>query len=390
MNDAVPWGLYTGTFSFMVGLSSAALVLIVMGFVTGQNAVRGHVLLGQVLAIATLVTGMLFVMVDLGRPERFWHMLPVVGMLNWPTSLLAWDFVVLAAYLTLNVVVVGWSLVARFMGRPLTGRVREVVMGVAAAVAVSVHLVAACLYTSQGARAHWHAAILLPRFLVGAVASGSALLIVTFLALRKLMDYRVKDSLLARLRMVVAGALLLDLFFFLAEAFTELYPNTAEAASLRYTLFGLEGHHALVPYTWLGLALEAYAVVALLVPRLHARPGRLVAACGAAIGAMWIEKVAGVVLPGFVPSTMGELHEYSPSQVELFITAGVLGLGGLMATVMFKVGLPIHVGAVSMAHPVRRPVRERVPRPVGGGVVVPQPGLFGLPAEQAASSTERG
>ena len=57
-------------------------------------------------AIAAIIMAMLFIFVDLGRPERVWHLLPFIGTMNFPASLLACDVLVLNGYLAINVVVV--------------------------------------------------------------------------------------------------------------------------------------------------------------------------------------------------------------------------------------------------------------------------------------------
>ena len=58
--------------------------------------------LGEMLAVSAMVMCLLFVTVDIGRPDRFWHLIPKFGILNFPQSLLAWDVVVLNTYLVLN------------------------------------------------------------------------------------------------------------------------------------------------------------------------------------------------------------------------------------------------------------------------------------------------
>ena len=50
------------------------------------------------MAVVAVVLCGLFLLVDLGHPERFWHLIPVVGALHWPASLLSWDLLVLAGY----------------------------------------------------------------------------------------------------------------------------------------------------------------------------------------------------------------------------------------------------------------------------------------------------
>ena len=56
------------------------------------------VLLGEILAFTAIIMCLLFIVVDLGRPDRFLHILPYFGKLNFPQSILAWDVIVLNGY----------------------------------------------------------------------------------------------------------------------------------------------------------------------------------------------------------------------------------------------------------------------------------------------------
>jgi Ni/Fe-hydrogenase subunit HybB-like protein len=59
------------------------------------------------------------------------------------------------------------------------------------------------------------------------------------------------------------------------------------------------------------------------------------------IAGIWIEKGIGLIVPGLVPSPMGEIISYSPSNVELYITVGVVGLGMFVVTMLLKPALII-------------------------------------------------
>ena len=99
----------------------------------------------------------------------------------------------------------------------------------------------------------------------------------------------------------------------------------------------------------------------------------LIAACAVLFVGIWVEKGIGLVVPGFVPSPLGEIVEYTPSLVELGVTAGVWALGMFVLTVLVRVALPIELGDVRSpyideartapivrprsTHPPRKPVR---------------------------------
>src|SRR5574342_1236762 len=105
MRDQVSWAFYIGNFTFLVGVAAAAVLLVVPAYVYHWKPIKEVAVLGELLAISALVMCLLFVTVDIGRPDRFWHLIPKLGILNFPQSLLAWDVVVLNTYLVINLTV---------------------------------------------------------------------------------------------------------------------------------------------------------------------------------------------------------------------------------------------------------------------------------------------
>ncbi len=101
MRDQVSWGFYISNFTFMVGVAAAAVLLVIPAYVYQWKPIKEIAILGELVAVSAMVMCLLFVTVDLGRPDRFWHLIPKIGILNFPQSLLAWDVVVLNMYLFL-------------------------------------------------------------------------------------------------------------------------------------------------------------------------------------------------------------------------------------------------------------------------------------------------
>src|SRR3990172_1839335 len=99
MRDQVSWGFYIANFTFLVGVAAAAVLLVIPAYVYDWKPIKEVVIFGELLAIAAIFMCLLFVLVDMGRPERLWHLLPMLGIPNFPSSLLAWDALVLNAYL---------------------------------------------------------------------------------------------------------------------------------------------------------------------------------------------------------------------------------------------------------------------------------------------------
>ena len=122
MRDQVSWAFYIGNFTFLVGVAAAAVVLVIPAYVYDWKPIRQIVVYGELLAVSAIVMCLLFVFVDIGRPDRFWHLLPPFGHLNFPSSLLAWDVLVLNLYFVVNFTVVTHILYRAFTGRPYAKR----------------------------------------------------------------------------------------------------------------------------------------------------------------------------------------------------------------------------------------------------------------------------
>jgi molybdopterin-containing oxidoreductase family membrane subunit len=349
MVDQVPWGAYIANFTYLVGMAAAAVMLVIPAYVYHDHALHEVVVLGELLAVAVLTMCLMFVMVDIGRPDRFWHLIPVIGRFNWPISMLSWDVIVLNGYLGLNFYITTYLLYTKFQGKTPDKKKYVPFVFLAIAWAVSIHTVTAFLYSGMGARPHWNAAILAPRFLASAFAAGPALMIVALSIIRDKMGFPVKDAALDRLRQIVAVTMLINLFFFFSEIFTELYSFKHHAASMRYLLFGLHGHAKLVPYIWAAMALDVFAAVVFTTKRLHTNKNVLRAACAAAVLGVWVEKGMGLVIPGFVPSPLGEIVDYVPSFTEFCVSAGIWAAGALIYTLLLKAAVPIELGKLRMA-----------------------------------------
>ena len=104
MRDQVSWAFYIGNFTFLVGVAAAAVMLVIPAYIYNWKPIKEIAIFGELLAVSAIVMSMLFVFVDVGRPDRVWQLIPFVGSINLPSSLLGWDVMVLNAYLALNLV----------------------------------------------------------------------------------------------------------------------------------------------------------------------------------------------------------------------------------------------------------------------------------------------
>jgi molybdopterin-containing oxidoreductase family membrane subunit len=346
MNDQVSWGLYIANFTYLVGAAAAAVLLVIPSYVYHFKPIKEIVVLGELFAASSIVMAILFVMVDLGRLDRFWHMIPFIGSMNFPASLLAWDVLALNGYLFLNLFIPIYLLVKFYYRKEPNWKFILPFILVSIPMAVAIHTVTAFLYNGLPARPFWNASILAPRFLASAFCSGPAIIIIIFQIIRKVsaQHIEIEDEALFKISELIAYAMFLNLFLLSAEIFKEYYSQTVHIASFRYLFEGLHDHNQLVPWIWAAMTMNVIAFIIFLIPQTRKRLTTLNLGCLLIIIGVWIEKGPGFVIPGFVPDPLGEIYEYLPNLLELMVSFGIWATGLLIFTLLMKVAIPIETG----------------------------------------------
>jgi len=190
MTDEVSWGVYIANFTFLVGVAAAAVMMVIPVYIYKNEDLHDLVIFGELLAIAAICMCLAFVTVDLGRPDRAWHLIPPFGQMNFPSSLLSWDVIVLNGYLLLNMHICGYVLYCRYRGWTPSPWLYVPFVFVSIVWAVSIHTVTAFLYVGLGGRSFWNSAIVGPRFLASAFAAGPALIILALQVVRRVTAVR--------------------------------------------------------------------------------------------------------------------------------------------------------------------------------------------------------
>jgi molybdopterin-containing oxidoreductase family membrane subunit len=258
-----------------------------------------------------------------------------------PNSLMFWDFLVLSGYLLLNVVISQVTFGAERKGVPPPKWIKPVIV-LSIPWAVSIHTVTAFLYSGLEARAFWMTAILAPRFLASAFASGPSLLIILCLLIRRFTSFDPGKEAIRTLSQIVTYALLINVFFVAVELFTGLYSRIPEHMEhFEYLFFGLDGKQALVPWMWTSQLFAFAALVVLLIPKWRKNEKILLVTCFAVIISIWIEKGLGMVITGFIPSPLGGVTEYWPTPPEVLISLGIYAFGALVLTVLYKIATSV-------------------------------------------------
>ena len=339
----VSWGLYIAQFTFLVGVAASAVMVVLPYYLHNYKAFGRITILGEFLAVSSVIMCALFIFVDLGQPMR------VINVMLYPTlnSVLFWDMVVLNGYLLLNIII-GWKVLeAERNGIAPPPWVKPLIY-LSIPWAVSIHTVTAFLYSGLPGRGFWLTAILAPRFLASAFAAGPAFLILLCLIVRKLTNFDPGKEQIQSLAKIVTYAIIINVFFFLCEVFVVFYSQIPEHMDhFKYLFFGLNGHGALVPWMWSSLALMFIAIILLINPVTRKNESVLAVACVFVFIGTWIDKGLGMISGGFVPNPLHHVIEYVPTVPEIIITIGVYATGFLILTALFKIAVSVKEEASS-------------------------------------------
>jgi molybdopterin-containing oxidoreductase family membrane subunit len=343
MTDQVSWGAFIANFTYLVGLAAAAAMLVIPVYVYRNLHLHDVVIFGELLAVSVIIMCLLFVTVDLGRPDRFMHLF---WRFNFPMSMLTWDVIALNGYLLLNLHICGYLIYCAYCRRSPTWMFYVPFVFLAIVWAVSIHTVTAFLYVGLGGRPFWNSAIIAPRFLASAFAAGPAFIILTLQVVRRFTSHEVSDEALFTLRRIVQVAMVINMFLLACEVFKEFYTDSAHVASATYLYLGLHGQRALVPWIWTAVGMNLLATVLLLLPASRSLK-TLNLVCVLSIVGIWIEKGMGLIIPAFVPTPLGEVVEYWPTAHEVMVCFGIWAFGLLVYTVLVRVSVPVLAGQVT-------------------------------------------
>jgi len=333
----VMWGLYIAQFTYLVGVAASAVMVVLPYYLHDWKAFGKITILGEFLAISAVTMCMLFIFVDMGQPMR------VLNVVLYPTpnSMMFWDMLSLGGYLLLNAVIALVTLRAEQKSVAPPRWIRPVII-VSIPWAISIHTVTAFLYSGLPGRSFWLTAILAPRFLASAFASGPALLILLCMVIRKVTKFDPGHEPIQKLGLIVTYAMIINVFFVLMEIFTVFYSQIPEHMEHYEFLFvGLDGHAVLVPWMWTSMLLAGASLALLITPRTRKNERILAVTCGMVFLSLWIDKGLGLIVGGFVPSPLGHVTSYVPTLPELAITLAIWAVGFLLITVFYKVALAV-------------------------------------------------
>jgi Ni/Fe-hydrogenase subunit HybB-like protein len=356
MRDSVSWGFYIGNFTFLVGVAAAAVMLVIPAYIYDWKPIKEIVIFGELLAVCAVFMCISFIVVDIGNPLRFWHMLPLLGTMNFPSSMLSWDFFVLNIYILINLFVVTYLLYCIFYKKEYNKSIVLPLVLISIPMAVAIHTTTAFLYNALPGRVFWNSALLAPRFLASAFCSGPAILLILFQILRKTTKFEIKDEAIWKIAELMVYAMFIYLFFTIAELFKEFYSGTENILYWKYLLFGIGEHKEIVPYSWSSIIMGCIAFVLFLIPK--SRRNFLTLNIGAVLiyASVYVEKGIALIIPAFTPDILGQIYVYTPSMTEIRTAVMIFSIGFLLFTFLSKIAIAIvfeNYNIASLSHRIK-------------------------------------
>lgn len=348
MSNSTSWGLYITCFMFFVGLSAGGLIVASSASVFHVAEYKKVALPAVILSTVCICCAGMFVLIDLGGIGRVWRILTGPN----PMSPLFWDICVITLYLVINVVYL-YFMKSKKPGAQ--GKV-AVVSRFALPVAILVHSVTAWIFGLEMAREGWYSAIMAPLFVVSAMDSGLALLLLSLMGLNKSGRFATDKKLLSNLAGLLAVCVAVDGFLVGCEALTMAYPGAAGAETLAIMATG-----ATAPFFWFEIVVGILIPFCILVfAKNRVRMGLVAVASVCVVAGVFFKRV-WLLLTSFVGfnvagapgvslgtaaaqqggSSMWALTgTYAPTWVEIVVVIGVVSLGALAFLVLAQKLLP--------------------------------------------------
>jgi molybdopterin-containing oxidoreductase family membrane subunit len=340
MNQPVAWGFYIVNFVFFIGISHAGTLISAILRLSKAEWRRPITRMAEVITVVVLGIGAFHPVLDLGRPERMMNIF-TAGRLQSP---LLWDVSSISAYFMASTVYLyipmipdiallrdrgtsprwlyaflawGWKGTPR--QRAVLDRAVNIMMVLVIPIAVSVHTVISYIF-AMTLQPGWHSTIFGPYFVVGAIFSGIAALLMVMIVLRRIFHFerylkQVHFDYLSRLLLIMS---LLWFYFTFSEYLTAFFGH--EPSEMRVFNYKVVGDYA--PFFWGMVACNFLIPVTILsFRRLRTIPGIFIASAAVVIG-MWLERL-NIVVPSLAnPRLALPTGYYLPSLVEWGMFAG--------------------------------------------------------------------
>ena len=390
------WSLYITNFVFWIGISHAGTLISAILRVVGAEWRRPVTRCAEAITVFALLVGSMFPIIHLGRAWLFYWLIPYPNeRILWPNyrSPLMWDFFAINAYLTGSLIylylpmipdlalvrdkaqgvrrrIYGW-LSLGWRGTELEWHRLEKIVSVMAIIiipiAISVHSIVSWDF-AMTVNPMWNSTIFAPYFVVGAIFSGIAALILAMAMLRKVLHLEayLQEKQFNNLALLLLLMSLLWFYFTFTEHLTVWYAN--EPAEMAVWDAKVRGPYA--PLFW-AMILCCFVIPLPILAIRKLRKISLVAVASALICVgMWLERFLIIVPTLGHPRLTFNWRGYSTTWVELSITAGTFAYFALLYVLFAKL-FPI-VAVWEFKEGLRHEVIYK--DAAGAGIVIPAAG----------------
>ena len=337
-SNAIPWGLPIVATIYLIGLSAGSLILSALTYLLGREEYKPISRVAVFLAVMLIMGAMIAIGIDLGRPEKFVRLFTFQNI----TSMFTLNAIFYSTYFAIGIVYLG----SMFAGKL---KVTKTIGSIAVGWAMLVHGGTGAIFGFIAAREYWNSPIKPLEFIVAALTSGVALLIVVLVLTLKLSGREINKKLLGDLGRILSFFIVGLFALILVDKLTHAYPPGGE---LRYLLFG--------PYSWIFWFLQiGLSVVIPSAILWHPKAGKavpgLVAAGVMVVIGIFFERYYLVIpsaaapmeyFPGEIQGIYGSVASFPITIVELGVMIGVFALVALlyMLGLRFLELLPVKQG----------------------------------------------
>lgn len=349
------WGIYITNFVFFIGISHAGTLISAILRISRAEWRRAITRSAEVITVMVLLFGVGNILIDMGRPDR------MLNVLKYPhfTSPLLWDVTSITCYLTASLIYlylplipdiarlrdhgVKWkrfyrTLALGWQETPKQKRILEILISIMAVavipIAISVHTVVSYVF-SMTIQPMWHSAIFGPYFVVGAIFSGIAALLIAMAIIRKVyhLEEYLKNIHFNYLGILLLVMSLLWFYFTFGEYLTVFYGN--EPIEMEVYRSKLTGPYAF--YFWaMFVSCFVIPLIILVNRRTRTVTGTVIASIFVTIG-MWLERFTIVVPTLINPRLPYAEGAYCPTWVEFLITMGCFAAFILLYMIFTKI-----------------------------------------------------
>ncbi|MCE4617482.1 MAG: polysulfide reductase NrfD [Desulfurococcales archaeon] len=335
VNENVPWGLYISFFTFWVGIAASAVIFSFAAYVFGDKGFKRIVAFAEAQAVAALIITVWGIVANLGHPERALLLMPLLPNKR---SMLDWDFIVIFTYMILNAIAFVYTIHVYRKQRKLPYKFIVVYMIISTPFAIGIHTVTAWIFHALTARPALNTALLAPRFIATAFASGPALILLILYILEWSTGwFRVDLAVYKKTLNVIIIALTTGLFFTLAEVHEAFWYTTEPLKKQQLIETFLGGHYPLLTtLTWLWIAFGVAAVLLGILPPMRNSKSSIALISLLTVIGVVAEKTLATILPGFIINPLGLPSDYTITPMEIFVGVGIHATVFLLLVILIR------------------------------------------------------